>query len=116
MRRLLQRLVLFDRQAFNPLPRLRQLLLAELQEVAAAGGRGDRLFQAELAFFERAQRVIEPRERLLVGQRLVEGHGMASSTVASSRPAESNTLTGCPLRACSALRMMSPPLASSVML
>ena len=60
--------------------------------------------------------IFELGKRLLIGQRLVEAHGMASSIVASSRPAESSTLTGCPLRAWSAPRMMPPPFASRVML
>src|SRR2546428_10233303 len=111
MRGLLQIRLLFHRQAFDPLPGLLELALAEQQVFAPAGDRRDRVFQVQLAFLERAQRRIELRQRLLIRQRFVKAHGMASSTVASSRPAASSTLTACPLRACSAARMM-PPLAS----
>src|ERR1700694_5162069 len=114
MRRLLRFGVLFDRQAFDPLPGFLQFALAELQVVAATGNGRDRVLQAQLAVLEGMQRRIELGECLLVRQRLVQAHGMASSTVASSRPAESSTLTGCPLRAWSAPRMMPPPAASRV--
>src|ERR1700716_1882257 len=116
MRRLLQIGVLFDRQAFDPLPGFLQLALAERQVVAPAGDGRDRVLQAQLAILEGVQRGIELGKRLLIGQRLVEAHGMAWSFVAPSRPAESSTLTGCPLRAWSAPRMMPPPFASRVML
>src|SRR6266851_1078354 len=106
MRRLFLVWLLSDRQTLDALPGFLQLALAQLQVVAPEGDRGDRVLQAELAF----------RQRLLIGQRFVEAHGTASSTVASSRPAESSTLTDCPLRACSAPRMMPPPPASRVML
>src|SRR5438477_304301 len=83
-----------DRQAFDPLPGFLQFSLAELQVLAPAGDRRDRLFQTQLAFLEGVQRRIELRQRLLIGQRFVEAHGTVSSTVASSRPAESITLMG----------------------
>src|ERR1700694_122440 len=112
MRRLLQIGVLFDRQALDPLPGFLQFALAELPVVAPTGTGRDRVLQGQLAVLEGMQRRIKLGECLLVRQRLVEAHGMASSTVASSRPAESSTLTGWPLRACSAPRMMPAPLAS----
>src|ERR1700716_1193443 len=112
MRRLLHVGLLSDGKGFDPLPGLLQLPLAELQVVAPAGDRGDRLFQAQLAFLECVQRRIELRQRLLIGERLVEAHGTASSTVASSRPAESSTLMGCPWWASSALRTTPPPTPS----
>src|SRR3977135_2488000 len=116
MRRLLPLGVPPHGEALDPLPALPQLPLAELQVVAPAGDRGDRLFQAQLAFLEYVQRRIELRQRLLIGERLVEAHGTASSTVASSRPADSSTLMGCPWWASSALRTTPPPTPSRVML
>src|ERR1700730_2715482 len=116
MRRLLQIGGLVYRQACAPLPGFLQFALAELQVVAPTGNGRDRVLQGQLAVLEGMQRRIELGECLLVRQRLVEANGMASATVASSRPAESSTLTGCPFRAWSAPRMMPPPFASRVML
>jgi hypothetical protein len=50
---------LLHRQAFDPLPRLIELLLAELEVLATAGDRGDRIFQAQLAFLEGSQGAIQ---------------------------------------------------------
>src|ERR1700737_1835549 len=116
MRRLLQIGVLFDRQALDPLPGFLQFALAELQVVAPTGNGRDRVLQGQLAVLEGMQRRIELGQCLLVRQRLVEAHGIASSTVASSRPAARSPLTGWPLRGCSAPLMMPPPFASRVML
>ncbi len=104
------------RQALDPLPGLLQLSLAEFEIFASARNRADRLLKAELALFQLAKRRVELRQRLLVGDRFVHGHGTTWSTVASSRPADSRTLTACPSRASAASRMMRPSWPSTQML
>src|SRR5437867_12772186 len=96
------------RQALDPLPGLLQLSLAEFEIFASARNRADRLLETELALFQRATRRAELRPRFLVGDRFVHGHGTTWSTVASSRPADSRTLTACPSPAASPPRMMRP--------
>src|SRR6184192_1049213 len=54
VRRLFDVRLLPDRQAFDPLAGFLQFSLAELQVLAPAGDRRDRLFQAQLALLEGA--------------------------------------------------------------
>src|SRR5205823_6580067 len=103
-------------QALDALPGLFQFSLAELEILTPARDRSDRFLETEPAVFQRAQRRVELRQRLLVGDRFIDAHGTTWSTVASSRPADSRTLTGCPWRASTASRMMRPSWPSRQML
>src|SRR5690242_13994522 len=113
---LLGQRLLPHREALDPLPSLVQLALAELEIFAPARHSGNRLFQAELAFLQGPECRIQLGERLLIGQRGVDAHSTASSTVASSRPAANKTLTAWPGRDCADSRMMLPLAASTQML
>src|SRR5438876_6246342 len=109
---LLGQRLLPHREALDPLPGLFQLALTELEIFAPARHSGNRLFQTKLAFLQRPERRIQLGQRLLISQRGIDAHSTASSTVASSRPAASKTLTAWPGRDCADSRMMLPLAAS----
>src|SRR5215831_14537015 len=72
------------------------------------------VLERKVAVLQQFQLLIEPRERLLVGE--VFGHGSTSSTRAASRPAASLMRSRRPLDVPLAARRTAPDSASCVML